>query len=41
MAIALNQDIKPSTKSTNLHWIKWSVAFSLLAVFDAAMIIQQ
>jgi hypothetical protein len=39
IALALNQDMKPSTRSTNLYWGKWFIVFALLALFDAAMLV--
>ncbi len=38
LTIAWNQDMKPSTHSTNLRWVAWSVVFALFALFDATML---
>lgn len=39
MAVAIQQDLKPSTKPTNLRWVKWIVLMALLALIDTTLII--
>lgn len=38
MAMAMHQDLKPSTKNNDYRWSKWMVLMSILTVFDAAML---
>ena len=39
MTVAIQQDLKLSTKPTNLRWVKWIVLMALLALIDTTLII--